>query len=67
MLSFDMKPVRLCEGVTRREWLRAGGLSSMGLMLPDLLRAEQSRFSRVGNPQNPGFGPRGVRAPAPTT
>jgi hypothetical protein len=28
----------LCEGMTRREWLRAGGLSTMGLMLPDLLR-----------------------------
>jgi len=38
-----MNPARLCEGVTRREWLRAGGLSSMGLMLPDLLRAEQAK------------------------
>jgi hypothetical protein len=26
------------EGSTRREWLRAGGLSCLGLMLPDLLR-----------------------------
>ena len=43
MLSLDMNPARLCEGVTRREWLRAGGLSSMGLMLPDLLRAEQAK------------------------
>jgi hypothetical protein len=30
---------RLCDGVTRREFLRVGGLSLAGLTLPELLRA----------------------------
>jgi hypothetical protein len=30
---------RLCDGLTRREWLRAGGLSAFGLSLPELLGA----------------------------
>src|SRR5262245_37682818 len=36
---FAVKPgtVRLCEGLTRREWLRVGGLSTVGLGLPELL------------------------------
>ena len=38
MLSLRRNTVRVCEGVSRREWLRVGGLGSMGLMLPDLLR-----------------------------
>ncbi|HMC66959.1 MAG TPA: DUF1501 domain-containing protein [Gemmataceae bacterium] len=40
--------MRFCEGVTRREWLRAGGLSALGLTLPDLLRgrAEAARLAR---------------------
>ncbi len=43
MFSFGNRPTHLCEGVTRREWFRVGGLTSMGLMLPDLLRAEEAR------------------------
>ncbi|MCI0465136.1 MAG: DUF1501 domain-containing protein [Gemmataceae bacterium] len=39
MLSLPGTGVRLCEGLTRREWLRAGGLGALGLALPDLLRA----------------------------
>ncbi len=35
----DGNPV--CDGMTRREWLRAGGLSTLGLTLPTLLRAGQ--------------------------
>jgi hypothetical protein len=37
--------VRLCEGMTRRAWLRAGALAPLGLALPDLLahRAEAAR------------------------
>lgn len=46
MFSFGTSPARLCQGVTRREWLRVGGLSSMGLMLPELLRAQQSAEDR---------------------
>src|SRR5262249_23274598 len=33
------QPSTLCDRVTRREWLRVGGLSVVGLSLPDLLRA----------------------------
>src|SRR5881628_3642161 len=39
MLSVFNSTVRLCEGISRREWLRAGGISTLGLMLPELLRA----------------------------
>jgi hypothetical protein len=33
---------RLCDGLTRREWLRVGGLGAFGLSLPGLLRAERT-------------------------
>jgi hypothetical protein len=36
MLSFRDRATRLCDGVTRREWLRVGGLSVLGLSLADL-------------------------------
>lgn len=49
MFSFGTSPTRLCEGVTRREWLRVGGLSSVGLMLPDLLRAERAAKGQGGS------------------
>ncbi len=39
MLSLPGTAMRLCEGLTRREWLRAGGLGALGLTLPDLLHA----------------------------
>ena len=39
MLSLNHEPVLLCDGLTRREWLRAGGLGAFGLALPELLRA----------------------------
>lgn len=48
MFSFGTSSARLCEGVTRREWLRVGGLSSLGLMLPDVLRAERQAGHRGG-------------------
>ncbi len=38
MLAIGAMPTPLCEGMTRREWLRAGGLSTLGLTLPELLR-----------------------------
>jgi hypothetical protein len=37
--------------MTRREWLRAGGISSLGLMLPELLRGRASAAGQAG-----GFG-----------
>lgn len=40
MFSFGHSAARLCEGFTRREWLRVGGLSSVGITLPQLLAAK---------------------------
>ena len=42
MFSITSQPVRLCDGVSRRELIRAGGLSLMGLGLPQLLRAREA-------------------------
>ncbi|MEK6233134.1 MAG: DUF1501 domain-containing protein, partial [Planctomycetales bacterium] len=38
MLSILDQPPRLGDGVSRREWLRLGGLGAFGLSLPELLR-----------------------------
>jgi hypothetical protein len=46
MLSLPGSGGRLCDGTTRREWLRAGGvggLSALGLALPGLLRLRAAR------------------------
>src|ERR1051326_6440130 len=42
MLSLDGRGIRCCDGVTRRESLKIGGLGAAGLTLPSLLelRAE---------------------------
>lgn len=40
MLSFLDRGSRLCDGVTRREWLRVGGLGVLGLSLPQLLASQ---------------------------
>src|SRR5947209_16247325 len=42
MLSVLGPGVRLCDGITRREALRAGGLGLAGLSWPGLLRARES-------------------------
>ena len=39
---------RLCDGLSRREVLRVGGLSALGLSLPDLLQARASEKPGVG-------------------
>src|SRR5262245_9369160 len=39
MFSVGRGEVRLCEGMTRRRWLRVGALGAAGLTLADLLRA----------------------------
>jgi hypothetical protein len=39
MLSIHDSGARLCDGLTRREWLRVGGLGAFGLSLPSLLGA----------------------------
>jgi hypothetical protein len=42
MFSLQHRGGALCDGITRREWLRVGGLSVLGLSLPDLLRAGEA-------------------------
>jgi len=57
MFSFEQPTVRLCQGSSRREWLRVGGLTALGLGLPQLLAAETeprpegvgSQFGRAKN------------------
>src|SRR5262249_27447820 len=36
-------PLRLCDGLTRRDLLRAGALGGVGLSLPDLLRLRHAQ------------------------
>ena len=42
MYGLDDQPTRLCDGRSRREWLRVGGLGVLGLGLGELLRANNS-------------------------
>lgn len=47
MLSFNApQPVRLCDGVSRREALTVGSLGAMGLTLPSLLQARETNPPR---------------------
>src|SRR5438445_537885 len=45
MLTMLGSPRRTCDGITRRETLKAGALSLLGagFTLPDLLRAEETK------------------------
>lgn len=47
MFSFLDRPVRLCDGFSRRELLRIGGLNALGLTLPNVLQASELRPSSV--------------------
>jgi hypothetical protein len=53
MLSVRGPGSRLCDGVTRREALRVGGLSALGLSLPGLLAARELASPAAGGK---GFG-----------
>lgn len=53
MLSISQGPVRLCDGVSRREWMRLGGLGALGLSLSSLFRLQAQ--AREGLP--PGIPP----------
>ena len=51
MLPLHSLAVRTCQGITRREWLRAGGVGFLGLSLPELLRAQaQATETRKASP-----------------
>jgi hypothetical protein len=51
MFSLHDNGTRLCDGLTRREWLRVGGLGALGLSLPALLEARAKAA-----PQTNSFG-----------
>ena len=42
MFSIQDRGHRLCDGLTRREWLRVGGLGALGLSLPALLQGQRA-------------------------
>src|SRR5437016_287776 len=52
MLSLRGLAARLCDGLTRREALRVGGLGAFGLSLPGLLAARPAAPAGAGR----GFG-----------
>lgn len=54
MLSIPGSRVRLCDGITRREALRVGGLGFTGLMWSDWLRTRAAASER--RPRPDGFG-----------
>ncbi len=56
MLSIMGSPKRLCSGWTRREMLRAGGLSLLGISLPDYLRLSQPAAQAKPSPLHRSFG-----------
>ncbi len=56
MLSIHERPIRLCDGVDRRELLRVGGLSLLGLGLPHLLAASETALPGMP-PTDRTFGP----------
>jgi len=56
MLSIHDAGVRLCDGLTRREMLRVGGLGALGLSLPELLRGRQTAAARTASPSRPTRG-----------
>jgi hypothetical protein len=49
MLSIhDAAGARLCDGLSRREWLKIGGLGLGGLLLPELLQARTRSGAAAG-------------------
>ncbi len=56
MLRLHDRPTRLCDGLQRREAMRIGGLSALGLSLPQLIANRQSVASERTEELSPGFG-----------
>jgi len=50
MFSLFSDPVRTCQGVSRREWLRVGGLGLGAISLPQLLAGQASAQPTVERP-----------------
>jgi len=55
MLRILGSPKNLCGGMTRRDWLRIGGLGLAGLTLPDVLKLQQAAAGEAKE-RDPGFG-----------
>src|SRR5438876_1197833 len=49
MFALHDDPARLCDGISRRELLRVGGLSVLGLSLPRLLQARPATQRALGS------------------
>jgi hypothetical protein len=60
MLRIQDQGTPLCDGFTRRDWLRVGGLGLLGLTLPNLLAARAQTFTPGPSPR--GRGERSGRA-----
>ena len=56
MLSFNHHGPKLCDGLSRREWLRVGGLSAFGLGLPQLIDGRCHAAMADGSPLSSSFG-----------
>src|SRR5262245_324199 len=56
MLRILGSPQKLCDGWSRREMLRAGGLGLFGLTLPDLFRHQEAQASRPADRSARQFG-----------
>lgn len=55
MLTIPGQTTRTCDGISRREWLRVGGLGTVGVALPELLAAQEKAVSGK-LPTGDGFG-----------
>ena len=53
MLSLQHHGSKLCDGISRREWIRLGGLSTLGLGVSQLI---QGRTVQASDSNLPGFG-----------
>ncbi len=56
MLSLNHHGATLCDGVSRREWLRIGGLSAFGIGLPQLMHNRCQAAMADGSPLATSFG-----------
>ncbi len=52
MLVFQDRGPNLCDGISRRDWLRIGGLSAFGVGLPNLLQSRSHAASTSSLPDS---------------
>src|SRR5712691_11018763 len=50
MLTLPGRPVRTCEGYSRRELMRIGGATLLGLNLPEFFSWKASAAAKIENP-----------------